>query len=67
MIKPLTAREQEILFFVVQGRSSKEIAAALGVSIRTVEGHRARFMLKLGYVSITDLVRYAVRNKIIDA
>jgi DNA-binding NarL/FixJ family response regulator len=61
----LTAREREILQLLAEGKSNKEIAALLGISVNTAEAHRANIMLKLGFHSITELVVYAVRNKII--
>jgi RNA polymerase sigma factor (sigma-70 family) len=53
----LTPREREILALLVAGRQNAEIAVQLGISPRTVEVHRARVMEKLGYRSITDLIR----------
>ena len=61
----LTAREREILQLLAEGKSNKEIAGFLGISVKTAETHRANIMLKLNFHSITELVRYAVRNKII--
>jgi len=61
----LTPREREIVQLVVEGRTNREIAALLVRSIRTVETHRANVMNKLGLDCLTELVRYAVRNKII--
>ncbi len=52
---------------VAEGKSSKEIAAALGISLRTVETHRVNIRQKLDLRSSADLVRYAVRNKIVEA
>ncbi len=63
----LTPREREILQLLAEGQSNKEIAALLGISVNTAEAHRANIMLKLGFRSITELVVYAVRNKIIQA
>jgi DNA-binding NarL/FixJ family response regulator len=60
----VTAREREIIQLVAEGRSNKEVAAALGVSVKTVEAHRANIMRKLRLRSVSDLVRYAIRNKI---
>jgi DNA-binding NarL/FixJ family response regulator len=56
----LTAREVEILKLIAEGKSSKEIAALLHLSIRTVENHRANVMKKLNVSKSTDLVRYAL-------
>ena len=61
----LTAREREIVQLVAEGRSSKEAAARLGVSVKTIEAHRANIMRKLHLHSVSDLVRYAIRNKIV--
>ena len=63
----LTAREREIVQLVAEGKSNKEVAVKLGVSIKTVDAHRANLMHKLDFHSVTDLVRYAIRNKIIEA
>jgi DNA-binding NarL/FixJ family response regulator len=61
----LTPREREILQLLAEGKSNKEIAALLGISVNTAEAHRANIMLKLDFHSITEPVVYAVRNKII--
>ena len=63
----LSSREREILRLVAQGGSNKSVAAALGVSTRTVETHRAAIMRKLHATSTAELVRYAIRNGIIEA
>jgi DNA-binding NarL/FixJ family response regulator len=62
----LTGREREVLQLLTEGRANKEIAALLGISPKTAETHRARMMVKLGVHSIGELVRYAVRNRIIE-
>jgi DNA-binding NarL/FixJ family response regulator len=62
----LTSREREIVQLLAEGWSNKEVAATLHISIKTVETHRARIMAKLDLHSITDLVRYAIRNRIIE-
>ena len=59
-----TPRETQITRLLAEGNSNKEIAALLGIGVRTVEGHRARIMLKLGFHSLTDLIYYAIRNGI---
>jgi DNA-binding NarL/FixJ family response regulator len=64
---PLSARETEIIQLVVEGKSNKEVAATLGISTRTAENHRARVMRKLGLHSLSELVRYAVRNQMVEA
>lgn len=58
----LTSRELEILQLIAEGMSSKEIAAALHVSVRTVDSHRANLMEKLGIRKVSGLVRYAIRE-----
>lgn len=63
----LSVREREIVQLLAEGRSNKEVAAVLNVSTRTVESHRAKIMRKLKLYSFGDLVRYAVRNKIVQA
>jgi DNA-binding NarL/FixJ family response regulator len=61
----VTPREREIIQLVTEGHSSKETAAVLGVSVKTVEAHRANIMRKLRLRSVSDLVRYAIRNQIV--
>jgi DNA-binding NarL/FixJ family response regulator len=63
----LTAREREIVQLLVEGKTNKEVGGALGVSVKTVDAHRANVMHKLDLHSVTDLVRYAIRNQIIAA
>lgn len=63
--KSLTSREREVLRLLARGKSNKEIAAILGISPRTAETHRTNLMRKLGIHSVADLVRYAIRNKLI--
>lgn len=62
----LTAREREIVRLLAQSGSNKEIATTLGISIRTVETHRATLMHKLGVHSVAGVVRYAIRHHIIE-
>ena len=62
----ITRREIEVLKRIAKGLTNKEIAAALDISLRTAETHRANIMHKLQLHSVTDLVRYAVKNKLID-
>ena len=50
---------------LADGKSNREIASSLGISIKTVKTHRSAIIRKLSLQSITDLVRYAIRNKII--
>ncbi len=62
----VTAREREIIQMLSEGKSNKEVAVALNISTRTVETHRANIMRKLGLESLGDLVRYAIRHKIVE-
>ncbi len=64
---PLSPREHEVLRLVALGQANKEISELLGLSIRTVETHRAALLHKLGLKSVADIVRYAIRNGIIEA
>ena len=61
----LTPREREILQLLAEGKSNKETASALGISVMTVETHRSNIMRKLGAHSVAELVHYAVRHKMI--
>jgi DNA-binding NarL/FixJ family response regulator len=61
----LTPREREIVQLLAEARSNKEVAATLGISVKTVETHRASIMRKLGITSIVDLVHYAIRNHLV--
>ena len=61
----LSYRERQVIRFLAQGNSNKEMAVVLGISVRTVETYRARMMLKLDLHSIAEVARYAVRNNII--
>ena len=63
----LTTREREVIRLLAEGRSNKETAGILGISVRTSETHRASLMRKLGIESLASLVRYAIRNHIIEA
>jgi DNA-binding NarL/FixJ family response regulator len=65
--KRLTAREREIVQLLSEGKSNQEVADALGISVRTAETHRASILRKLGLKSLADLVRYAIRNSIVEA
>src|ERR1700722_17009270 len=62
----LTSREREIVQLLSEGKSSKEVASALSISVKTAETHRANIMRKLEIHSVSELVRYAVRNQIIE-
>jgi DNA-binding NarL/FixJ family response regulator len=63
----LSPREREIVQLLAEGKSNKEIGAVLNISTRTVENHRAKVMGKLKLRSFSELIRYAVRNQIVDA
>ena len=65
--KRLTTREREIVQLLAEGKSNKEVAGALGISIRTAETHRASVLRKLSLDSLASLVRYAIRHKMIEA
>lgn len=62
----LTEREDEVLKLIAEGSSSKDIATALTISIKTVERHRANILAKLGMRDRTQLTRYAIRAGLID-
>jgi len=62
----LTSREREIVQLLSEGKTSKEVASILGISVKTAETHRANIMRKLEIHSVSELVRYAVRNQIIE-
>lgn len=61
----LTPRQREIVQLLAEGKSSKEVALALGLSVKTAETHRANIMKRLNCHSVSELVRYAVKNDII--
>ena len=62
----LTSREREVLQMLAEGKTNKEIAGVLNLSAYTVEAHRGRVMEKLNVHTIADLVRFAVRNGLVD-
>ena len=62
----LTPREREVVQLIAEGNSSKHVGKILGVSLKTVESHRAAIMRKLGLDTTAALVRYAIRNKLIE-
>lgn len=62
----LSPREREIVQLLAEGKSNKEVATALGISVKTAETHRSNIMRKGGFGSLADLVRYAIRNRIIE-
>ena len=63
----LTPRQREIVQLLAEGKNSREIAATLGTTFKTVETHRANIMRRLECHSVTELVRYAIRNALIQA
>ena len=62
----ITGRERQVVQLIAEGHSNKSIAELLGISLKTVETHRSAVMRKLNLPSSAALVRYAVRNKIVD-
>jgi DNA-binding NarL/FixJ family response regulator len=61
----ITPRELEIIRLLAEGKSNKELSAQLGITVRTVETHRSKIMLKLSLHSLAELIHYAMRNEII--
>jgi len=64
---PLTPREREVVQLLAEGKSSKEVASVLRISVKTAETHRINLMRKLDCHSVAEVVRYAVRNLIAEA
>jgi DNA-binding NarL/FixJ family response regulator len=62
---PLTTREREVIQLLAEGKTSKEVAVTLNLSVKTAETHRTNLMRKLGLHSVADLTLYAVRNGIV--
>lgn len=62
---PLTSRERQVLQLIAEGKSTKEIAGILGVSVKTAESHRSRLMQKLDIHETASLVRYAVKRGLV--
>lgn len=62
----LTSREREIVQLLAEGKSNKDVASLLSISVKTVEAHRSNVMHKLGFHSLSDIIHYAVRNKIVE-
>jgi DNA-binding NarL/FixJ family response regulator len=62
----LSGRQREVVQLLAEGKSSKEVATLLDVSVKTIETHRANIMNRLNCHSVTDLVRYAIRNHIVE-
>jgi DNA-binding CsgD family transcriptional regulator len=63
----LTSREREFVQLLAEGKSSKEVAVALGTGVKTAETHRANFMRELQVHSVSELVRYAIKNCVSEA
>ncbi|MGB9467499.1 MAG: LuxR C-terminal-related transcriptional regulator [Candidatus Acidiferrum sp.] len=61
----LTLRERQVLQLIAEGKSTKDIASLLGISVKTAESHRTRLMQKLDIHETASLVRYAVRHGIV--
>jgi two-component system, NarL family, response regulator NreC len=64
---PLTLRERQVLQLIAEGKSTKDVASLLGISVKTAESHRTRLMQKLDIHETASLVRYAVRQGIVEA
>ena len=62
----LTPREREVLQLLTEGKSNKEIGVVLGITTKTAETHRAHVLAKLDFHSMSELVRHAIRNRIIE-
>jgi DNA-binding NarL/FixJ family response regulator len=62
----LTPRQREVLQLLTEGKSNKEIGVILGMTTKTAETHRAHILAKLRLHSMSELVRYAIRNRIIE-
>jgi DNA-binding NarL/FixJ family response regulator len=62
----LTARERTVVQLIAEGRTNKQIAAVLNISLKTVETHRAAAMRKLNLTSTAAVVRYAIRNRLVE-
>jgi DNA-binding NarL/FixJ family response regulator len=63
----LSPRERHIVQLLAEGKSNKDVARALDISVKTVETHRSNIMRKMEFASLSDLVRYAIRNGIVEA
>ena len=64
-MEELSPREREVLQLLALSKGNKEVAAELGISVRTIETYRARIMLKLRVHSLSELVHYAIRSGIV--
>lgn len=63
---PLSARERQVIQLIVEGKSTREVAILLGISVKTAESHRARLMQKLDIHETAGLVRYAIRRGLVE-
>jgi DNA-binding NarL/FixJ family response regulator len=66
-LERLTSRQREILQMIAEGKSTREIASTLEISVKTVEVHRLQLMARLSIYDVPGLVRFAIRNGIVDA
>ena len=66
-LERLTPRQREVLQMIAEGKTTKEIASTLEISVKTVEAHRLQLMARLDIHSVPGLVRYAVRNGLVEA
>ena len=64
-VDPITSREREVLQLIAEGKSTKDIASLLGISVKTADSHRSRLMRKLDIHEVATLVRYAVRKGLV--
>ena len=65
--RPLTRRELQVITLICDGRTTKQIASLLGIGVKTADSHRTRLMQKLDIHSTAGLVRYAIRQGLIEA
>ena len=65
-LERLTLRQREVLQLIAEGKTNKEIAVVLNISAFTVDAHRGRIMEKLNVHNVNELVRFAVRNGLVD-
>jgi len=64
-VDPITSRERQVLQLIAEGKSTKDIASLLGISVKTADSHRSRLMGKLDIHEVASLVRYAVRKGLV--
>lgn len=64
-VDPITSREREVLQLIAEGKSTRDIASLLGISVKTADSHRSRLMRKLDIHEVASLVRYAVRKGLV--